>query len=57
MDLVYLTYWTLNLMPLMVYPKGLFNLNFSIKNLMPDNASVSTLGNTPACEHVPTQKG
>ena len=30
MYLVYLKYWTLNLMPLMVYPKVLFHLNFSI---------------------------
>ena len=28
---VYLKYWTLNLMPLMVYPKVLFLLNFSIE--------------------------
>ena len=31
MHLVYLKHWTLNLMPLMVYPKVLFHLNFSIK--------------------------
>ena len=31
MDLVYLKYWTLNLMPLVVYPKNLFPPNFSIK--------------------------
>ena len=29
--LVHLKYWTLNLMPLMVYPKVLFHPNFSIK--------------------------
>ena len=31
MYLVYLKYWTLNLMPLMVYPKVLFHPNFTIK--------------------------
>ena len=31
MYLVYLKYWTLKLMPLMVYPKALFHPNFSIK--------------------------
>ena len=31
MYLVYLKCWTLNLMPLMVYPKVLFHPNFSIK--------------------------
>ena len=31
MYLVYLKYWTLNYMPLMVYPKVLFHPNFSIK--------------------------
>ena len=31
MCLVYLKYWTLNRMPLMVYPEVLFHLNFSIK--------------------------
>ena len=29
--LVYLKYWTLNFMPLMVYPKILFHPIFSIK--------------------------
>ena len=33
MYLVYLKYWTLNLMPLMVYSKVLFHPNFSIKVL------------------------
>ena len=31
MYLVYLKYWTLNLMPLIVYPKVLFNPMYSIK--------------------------
>ena len=31
MYLVYLKYWTLNLMPLMVYPAVLFSPNFTIK--------------------------
>ena len=31
MYLVYLKYWTLNLMPLMVYAKVVFHPNFSIK--------------------------
>ena len=33
MYLVYLKYWTLNLMPLMVYRKVLFHPHFSIKAL------------------------
>ena len=33
MYLVYLKNWTLNLMPLIVYPKVLFHPNFSIKGL------------------------
>ena len=33
MYLVYLKYWTLNLMPLMVYPNVLFRMNFSINSL------------------------
>ena len=33
MCLVYLKHWTLNLMPLMVYPKVLFHINFTIKGL------------------------
>ena len=31
MNLVYLKYWTLNLVPLMVYPQVIFHPNFSIK--------------------------
>ena len=31
MYVVYLKYWTLELIPLMVYPKVLFHPNFSIK--------------------------
>ena len=37
--LVYLKYWTLNLMPLMVYPKVLFHPNFSIKALAGNSLS------------------
>ena len=33
MEMVYLTYWTLSLMPLMVYTKVLCHPNFSIKAL------------------------
>ena len=33
MYLVYLKYWTLKLMPLMVYPKVLFRPTFSIKGV------------------------
>ena len=32
---MYLKYWTLILRPLMVCPKGLFPLNFSLKTLRP----------------------
>ena len=33
MRLVYLEYWTLQFLPLMVYPKVLFQPNFSIRSL------------------------
>ena len=36
MYLVYLKYWTLNLMPLTVYPKVLLHPNFSIKDACDD---------------------
>ena len=41
--LVYLKYWTLNLRPLMFYPKASFPLNFIIKAMQPSNLSLRQL--------------
>ena len=53
MYLVYLKYWTLSLMPLMVYPKVLFHPNFSIKGLQGHTSSVEDIQRSPL--HYPCQ--
>ena len=53
MYLVYLKYWTLNLMPLMVCPKVLFHLNFSIKaSVRIQPVIVGLHGNPPPANHL-----
>ena len=42
--LVYLKYWTLNVMSLMVYPKVLLHPMFSIKERMGKHGAVGAMG-------------